>query len=165
MGLTTTPTMTPVLLLPLLLCLLPLVPGSSVSSLSDKTAGQCDADYYDVYGHCVKIITEAGTWYEMKNICHNFGGQMVKVDDANFMYYLIEFLHEEGLDGYDYWIGASDEDHEGTFKWPDGTTVKMGSPYWGDNCDGYGQEPDGGTSQNCVFMGHSSHQHFFFFDY
>ncbi|XP_037787305.1 LOW QUALITY PROTEIN: C-type mannose receptor 2-like [Penaeus monodon] len=143
-----------VLLLP---SLLPLT-GSAPSS---HNTIQCPLGFHDIYGHCVQFRTQSATWQEMYNECFNVGADMVKLDDANFMYYLVKFIKENGLDGHHYWIGARDIEQEGVFRWTDGTEVKMGTPFWGDNGDQV-QEPDGGTSQNCGFL--ANDDHFFMMD-
>ncbi|XP_042893958.1 CD209 antigen-like protein C [Penaeus japonicus] len=146
----------------LLVPFLPLLTGSPLPPATTATNPQCPPGFHVIYGRCVQFRTEIGTWKEMKNECFNEDAEMVKVDDENFMYYLVEFINDNGLDGHRYWIGASDEDHEGTFTWTDGTEVKMGTPFWGDGGDQV-QEPDVGSSENCV--GLAREDHFFFFDY
>ncbi|XP_063610040.1 perlucin-like protein [Penaeus indicus] len=143
-----------VLLLP---SLLPLT-GSATSSYNTK---QCPLGFHNIYDHCVQFRTQSATWHQMYNECFNVGANMVKLDDANFMYYLVKFIFDYGLEGHHYWIGATDFEEEGVFRWTDGTAVKMGTPFWGDNSDQV-QEPDGGTSQNCGFL--AKDDHFFMMD-
>ncbi|XP_027212324.2 hepatic lectin [Penaeus vannamei] len=146
----------------LLLSFLPLLTGSLLPSQSATTQITCDEGFHNIYDRCVQFRTQEVSWHEGKNECFNMGAELAKVDDANFMYYLVKFIRNNGLGGHKYWIGASDEGHEGAFRWTDGTEVKMGTPFWGDSEDQV-QEPDGGTNQNCVFM--DKGDHFFFFDY
>lgn len=61
-----------------------------------------------------------------------------------------------------YWIGGSYESHEGDWRWTDGTSMKMGTPFCGDGVNDQIQEPDGGLSQNCIWL--NNENHFFFFD-
>ncbi|XP_069987857.1 C-type lectin domain family 4 member D [Penaeus vannamei] len=144
--------------LALLLPFLPLLTGSALTSHDTK---QCSLGFHNVYDHCVQFRTQSATWHEMSNECFNVGADMVKLDDANFMYYLIKFIKDNGLDDRYYWVGASDEGHEGDFRWTDGTAVKMGTPFWGYHSNNW-QEPDGGTGQNCAVL--SRDDHFFLLD-
>ncbi|ROT70233.1 C-type lectin [Penaeus vannamei] len=144
--------------LALLLPFLPLLTGSALTSHDTK---QCSLGFHNVYDHCVQFRTQSATWHEMSNECFNVGADMVKLDDANFMYYLIKFIKDNGLDDRYYWVGASDEGHEGVFRWTDGTAVKMGTPFWGYHSNNW-QEPDGGTGQNCAVL--SRDDHFFLLD-
>ncbi|XP_047498037.1 perlucin-like protein isoform X1 [Penaeus chinensis] len=145
-----------------LVLLLPsLLPLTGSAPLSHKEI-QCPVGFHNIYDHCVQFRTQSATWHDMYNVCFNIGADIVKLDDANFMYYLVKFIKENKLDGHTYWIGASDEGHEGDFRWTDGTKVKMGTPFWGDHADQV-QEPDGGTNQNCVYL--DKDDHFFMIDY
>ncbi|ROT76550.1 C-type lectin [Penaeus vannamei] len=146
----------------LLLSFLPLLTGSPIPSQSPNAQRVCDGGFHNIYDHCIQFRTQEVSWYEGKNLCSNMGAKLAKVDDANFMYYLVKFIRNNGLDGYYYWIGASDEGHDGLFRWTDGTAVKMGTPFWGDSSDQV-QEPDSNYNHNCVFL--ARHDHFFFFDY
>nr|XP_027228912.1 perlucin-like protein [Penaeus vannamei] len=141
------------LLLPFLLT------GSALPS--HTTTIQCPVGFHNIYDHCVQFRTQSVTWHDGMNECFNVGANMVKIDDANFMYYLFRFIKDNELGGHNYWIGASDEGHEGDFRWTDGTAVKMGTPFWGDGSD-QGQEPDGGALIDCVVL--MEVDHFFMWD-
>nr|XP_045620683.1 low affinity immunoglobulin epsilon Fc receptor-like isoform X2 [Procambarus clarkii] len=124
---------------------------------------ECFAPFTAVHLQCVLVVPDvSGSWYEMRNYCQDLRGELVKVDSDNFMYYLVRYILDNGLDRAHYWIGGSDEGHEGDFLWTDGTNVKMGTPFWGDGVNDQIQEPDGGTSQNCIVM--TQNDHYFFFD-
>ncbi|XP_042233235.1 C-type lectin domain family 4 member F-like [Homarus americanus] len=103
-----------------------------------------------------------GTWDEMNNLCHEAGGQLAKVDTDNFMYYLIQYIIENGLDHHHYWIGASDSEVEDDYRWLDGSKVKRGTPFWGYYNDE--QQPTSGTDLNCVYMSHTNFFYFYNYD-
>nr|XP_045604479.1 snaclec bitiscetin subunit alpha-like isoform X2 [Procambarus clarkii] len=132
---------------------------------SNITSGavECMVPFVNVYGHCILVETAlTGTWETMRRHCQQKGGDIVKVDCGTFMYYLVKYLHSNGLAKLSYWVGGRDEGHEGSYFWTDGTQVKMGTPFWGDGINDNIQEPDGGTNQNCIAM--SKEDHYFFFD-
>ncbi|XP_037782303.1 hepatic lectin-like [Penaeus monodon] len=58
----------------------------------------------------------------------------------------------------DYWIGGSDENHEGLWLWTDGTLMRTGVPLWY-HCTSISQQPDGGSSENCAVMRWDSFYH------
>ncbi|XP_042226759.1 uncharacterized protein LOC121869473 [Homarus americanus] len=138
----------------------PLLLLLSLLSLHKATA-ECYPPFTAVYHTCIFIDSSVkGTWYSTRNFCQDQGGDLVKVDSGDFMYYLVRYIHDNGHDQHSYWIGGSDEHHEGDFRWTDGTEVKMGTPFWGDSADQI-QEPDGGINQNCMEMNHVDHYYFF----
>ncbi|KAG7160307.1 putative C-type lectin-like 34 [Homarus americanus] len=57
----------------------------------------------------------------------------------------------------DYWLGATDEEVEGSWKWLDGSAVTMGMPLW-HNCSH--SDPDGGSSQNSLLIDESYSYYF-----
>ncbi|XP_069171117.1 C-type lectin domain family 4 member D-like isoform X3 [Procambarus clarkii] len=132
--------------------------------LQDAGVVECMTPFVDVYGHCILVETAmTGSWETMRRHCQQKGGEIVKVDCGNFMYYLVRYLHSNGLAKLSYWVGGRDEGHEGSYFWTDGTQVKMGTPFWGDGITDNIQEPDGGTDQNCMMM--YNEDHYFFFDF
>nr|XP_045604532.1 C-type lectin domain family 11 member A-like isoform X1 [Procambarus clarkii] len=137
--------------------------GEGYGAPQDDGVVECMAPFVDVYGHCILVETAlTGTWQTMRRHCQQKGGEIVKVDCGTFMYYLVRYLHSNGLAKLSYWVGGRDEGHEGSYFWTDGTQVKMGTPFWGDGINDNIQEPDGGTNQNCIAM--SKEDHYFFFD-
>ncbi|XP_045588192.1 ladderlectin-like isoform X1 [Procambarus clarkii] len=139
------------------------VKANGVPQDAGKGVVECMTPFVDVYGHCILVETAlTGSWETMRRHCQQKGGEIVKVDCGTFMYYLVRYLHSNGLVKLSYWVGGRDEGHEGSFFWTDGTQVKMGTPFWGDGITDNIQEPDGGTDQNCMLM--YKEDHYFFFD-
>lgn len=131
--------------------------------LDSRSALECVRPFTVVHDRCIMVESQrTGNWGDMKKFCQQQGGKMVKVDTDNFMYHLVRFLHDNGLNVKNYWVGGSDEGSEGVFFWNDGTRVKMGTPFWGDGTGDQIQEPDGGATQNCIIM--YKDDHYFFFD-
>ncbi|ROT70232.1 C-type lectin [Penaeus vannamei] len=90
--------------------------GSSTSALCTSARLQCPEGFHNIADRCIQFLTEPGSWHEMKDKCFNVGARMAKVDSDNFMYHLVNFIKGNKLDGHTYWIGASDEGHEGDFR-------------------------------------------------
>ncbi|XP_071536594.1 C-type lectin domain family 7 member A-like [Panulirus ornatus] len=117
-----------------------------------QTTKVCRTPYVAMSGRCIVVLDKiTGSWANMRKQCNNLGGDLLKVDDANFMADLIQYINAHPFNAGRYWIGASDLGHEGNWRWPDGSLVRLGTPFWGD----YGehlQQPDDGIHENCVNM-------------
>ncbi|KAK7073773.1 hypothetical protein SK128_010827 [Halocaridina rubra] len=85
---------------------------------------------------------------------------LVKTDSATLLSDIVDYIHKYGLDHSNYWIGASDEDFEGSWQWIDGTPVKLGAPTWRYDCDeNLTQRPLIDPSANCAVLDNSAHYH------
>ena len=91
------------------------------------------------------IIEGNFTWQEAKADAEAKGGRLavldtqVKIDSAN------TYLEGLGVDWPNLWIGLSDEDVEGQWKWINDNLLSANN--WG------GDEPNGGTSENHAILG------------
>ncbi|XP_042883149.1 uncharacterized protein LOC122260105 [Penaeus japonicus] len=124
----------------------------------------CPIPYQNIGGKCL-FVNPFGikNWGDMNVYCQNTGGHMAKLDDANVLGHVFDYLvSNEGLGDVYYWIGATDAAQEGVWLWHDGTAVTMGTPFWGDTYGGL-QGPDGGEEHDCAFL--KPNDHFFFNDY
>ncbi|KAK3853731.1 hypothetical protein Pcinc_039741 [Petrolisthes cinctipes] len=111
----------------------------------------------DVKDRCLYFNPlEKGTWQEVRAICEQLQGHLVKIDTANFMKYIVAYIHDHEIDNQDYWNGANDLEKEGSWRWHDDTHVTMGTPFWGYLVSlPIVQEPGGGTEENCCCMMHT----------
>ncbi|XP_064081368.1 C-type lectin domain family 17, member A-like isoform X1 [Macrobrachium nipponense] len=140
-----------------LLCVIGgLVLGGTSSSLCGSSPSQetdgCPPPFEDVFGRCLYFAELTSTWNVMRLYCQDLGGDLMKVDSADFLYDLIQLLEDKELVTDHFWLGGNDREKEGEWKWTDGTLVKMGSPFWGISCnaDTVSREPQGGEAQNCM---------------
>ncbi|KAA0703960.1 Collectin-12 Collectin placenta protein 1 [Triplophysa tibetana] len=83
------------------------------------------------------ISTEWKSWDDSRRYCRDRGADLI----------IINSKEEQGFfqkmsDGISLWIGLSDSDEEGRWKWVDNSTLTSGSWYPG--------EPNGRTKENCV---------------
>ncbi|WP_194164532.1 cadherin domain-containing protein [Microvirga thermotolerans] len=103
-------------------------------------------------GHVYEIRTDTAlTWYGAKDVAWDLGGHLAKIESAAENAAILNFAmrekatwtqHRTAADGggAEYvWIGATDMEAEGQWKWADGTSV---GPYanWGSGARG--AEPD-----------------------
>ncbi|XP_068238297.1 uncharacterized protein [Palaemon carinicauda] len=122
---------------------------------------ECTHPFDIVGGKCIMIEPMVdGTWYETRYFCQRFDADLVSLDSLDFYSELIKLLHQLGLTSRDYWVGASDEGHEGSWYWVNSQKVLNGTPLWAIyyySSDTYYQEPKKDTSslQNCGYLDQS----------
>ncbi|XP_067371593.1 CD209 antigen-like [Channa argus] len=76
------------------------------------------------------LFSESGSWTKCSEDCRSRGAVLVVIDSADEQNFISEFTNLAA------WIGLSDRDEEGTWKWINGTTVTL--EYWSEN------QPDNG---------------------
>lgn len=121
----------------------------------------CPPPYVLVAGKCMFVNTLAETsWESHKTSCESLGGHMIKLNDANELGAVFDYLTQLRV-FQNFWIGATDNHQEGQWFWHDGSRVREGTPFWGD----YGtstQNPRGGVLENCGMI--TADDHYFFDD-
>ncbi|XP_050717950.1 uncharacterized protein LOC126999404 isoform X2 [Eriocheir sinensis] len=119
----------------------------------------CPTNFLPVGDRCVLVnpFTD-GSWVEAGFYCNTFGSNFLQIETWQFYLALLNFLRSEGLDQSSYWLGARDEDDEGTWRWElSGEELPMGSPWWAlDFYYGttYNIEPMGLNATNCLRLDH-----------
>ncbi|KAJ7317611.1 hypothetical protein JRQ81_003773 [Phrynocephalus forsythii] len=79
--------------------------------------------YYD--GRCYFFSTQEATWHTAKSHCEERNSTLVVVHDQPKQ----NFLQSQTRNAR-YWIGLSDENTEGQWRWIDGTDYLRGFKYW-----------------------------------
>ncbi|XP_063588822.1 C-type lectin mannose-binding isoform-like [Penaeus indicus] len=127
------------------------------------SAKSCPIPYRPVADRCLMFDTfHKVTWHDARDFCHGYLSELAQIDSADLLKAVVDFIHDEGMAGHDFWIGANDEEQEGVWKWPDGSDVHMGTPFWGYWTSPSRQEPSGGTTSNYCCM--VSEYFYYFFD-
>ncbi|XP_047502514.1 C-type lectin domain family 4 member M-like [Penaeus chinensis] len=92
---------------------------------------------------CFHVHTDTRlSWADARERCREMQGDLA----APRRYGLFrQFMIEQRLGrAYTYWLGASDAEEEGTWRWVDGRPVDMGSGMWASN------QPNEGRAANCL---------------
>ncbi len=81
-------------------------------------------------GHSYYFYNTPVTWYEAKLVCEQLGGHLVTITNADENAFVKGLIGDSAC-----WIGATDKDKEGTWKWVSGETFSYskwyGSSYGG----------------------------------
>jgi hypothetical protein len=72
-------------------------------------------------GHKYMAYRNELTWLEANRACKEMGGHLVIIETAEEQNELMKMLRLNGLAKASFWIGATDEAREGTWKWVDGS--------------------------------------------
>ncbi|XP_056593143.1 C-type lectin domain family 4 member K-like isoform X2 [Triplophysa dalaica] len=83
------------------------------------------------------ISNEWKSWDDSRRYCRDRGADLIIIDNKEEQGFI-----QKMSDGRSLWIGLSDSDEEGRWKWVDGSALTSGSWWSG--------EPNGGKKDNCV---------------
>ena len=100
----------------------------------------CPAGWHSFQTSCYHLPVGKKSWYSAKLECSsNNGAQLVKIDSSEEN----DFIKTTFLaDGAGYWIGLTDEETEGIWKWSDGS-ILAGFQKWHES------QPSGIPLKNC----------------
>ena len=100
----------------------------------------CPAGWHSFQTSCYHLPVGKKSWYSAKLECSsNNGAQLVKIDSSEEN----DFIKTTFLaDGAGYWIGLTDEETEGVWKWSDGS-ILAGFQKWPES------QPSGKPLKNC----------------
>ncbi|XP_067371560.1 CD209 antigen-like protein C [Channa argus] len=77
----------------------------------------CPAGWKKFSYSCYLLSTESGSWTKGREDCRKRGADLVVINSAEEQTFLSAFTRMRA------WIGLSDSDEEGTWRWIDGTTL------------------------------------------
>ena len=85
------------------------------------------------------LSNESTSWNVAANRCVAWGGELASLKDPTLVQYVNKAITVDK-----YWIGGSDREKEGEWKWMDGSKIEKIK--WGD------RQPNGGSSANCLLV-------------
>ncbi|XP_048750154.2 macrophage mannose receptor 1-like [Ostrea edulis] len=115
-----------------------------------------DPQYVWTYGSsCLQLSLDKHDWPHARERCQRHGGDLVQIRSADIQGSIIQKirqLHHHVKTGF--WIGASDQHHEGRWEWVSGEktmTYDNWSPHQGPHQTGFLLIPGGGT-EDCGLL-------------
>ncbi|XP_062287776.1 CD209 antigen-like protein C [Scomber scombrus] len=93
----------------------------------------CPAGWKMFSCSCYRLSSERGSWSTGRQDCRERGADLVVINSLEEQKFFSTFTEKETMS----WIGLTDRDTEGTWKWIDGTLLTLS--YWGTN------QPDNGA--------------------
>ncbi|XP_066955540.1 uncharacterized protein [Macrobrachium rosenbergii] len=129
--------------------------------ISTSTESACQHPFEKIGGQCLMVENfSIGTYHGMAEFCDLLGGHIVKIPDADSLYHITDYLYSNQLTTLSFWIGATDEAAEGSWKWEDGSSVLMRTPFWANHGCSNEQAPEGGEKENCAVLDEKLHFYF-----
>ncbi|CAL4129277.1 unnamed protein product, partial [Meganyctiphanes norvegica] len=102
---------------------------STNKTTSVVNEGLCVHPYLRGAGGCFHVHTKSRlAWRQAREHCRTIQGDLAA--PRNFTSFKDHLLSQRLSRSYTYWLGASDNENEGTWKWVDGREVGMGSAVW-----------------------------------
>lgn len=77
-------------------------------------------------GHEYAYVIEAVTWHIAKRRCEEMGGHLAIINTPNEQGFIFNLCRTTGNGA---WVGATDEEAEGKWKWIDGSDARFNSPH------------------------------------
>ena len=121
---------------------------------ASKTTTENESEFWDDFlapWNVANLETSNTTWHEAELICRRDGGHLLSVRSETEK----KKLEDETLkDQYNqdkiFWLGGTDKEEEGTWRWSDGKTWNDKDVHWATRVYGVGNEPDGKEGENCL---------------
>ncbi|XP_067372126.1 CD209 antigen-like protein C, partial [Channa argus] len=101
----------------------------------------CPAGWMMFSYSCYLLSTESGSWTKGREDCRKRGADLVVINSAEEQTFLSAFTRMGT------WIGLSDRDEEGTWRWIDGTTLTF--KYW-DVMEPNNEDKDSTDGEDCA---------------
>uniref|UniRef100_A0A8C9XV94 C-type lectin domain-containing protein n=1 Tax=Sander lucioperca TaxID=283035 RepID=A0A8C9XV94_SANLU len=112
-----------------------------------------------VSSSCYLLSAESGSWEKGRQYCRDRGADLMVIDSSEEQTFLSKFIKQNAR----YWIGLTDRDEEGTWKWVDGTPLTLknwrrgqpdnggGDPQWGEeDCAHIGPYTAEWNDRSCI---------------
>ncbi|XP_048048347.1 CD209 antigen-like protein C [Megalobrama amblycephala] len=87
------------------------------------------------------ISSEKKNWTESRKYCSVRGADLIIINNKEEQNFVRNITSSESV-----WIGLTDRDVEGTWKWVDGTNMNSGFRFWGSG------EPNGNGNKDCALI-------------
>uniref|UniRef100_A0A8C6ST55 C-type lectin domain-containing protein n=2 Tax=Neogobius melanostomus TaxID=47308 RepID=A0A8C6ST55_9GOBI len=102
---------------------------------------QCDAGWELSGTKCYYFSSNTLNWTNSRDMCGSLSGHLVKIESREEQTFLLSKLPL----GAWFWIGLTDSETEGQWKWTDGSPLNQSLTFWW-------REPDDWTGPNAEFL-------------
>ncbi|XP_034417518.1 CD209 antigen-like [Cyclopterus lumpus] len=111
-----------------------------------KLSKTCPAGWTTLSSSCYFVSSSSASWEKSREDCRDKGADLVIIDSLEEQKFLSNIIKHHT------WIGLNDKDHEGNWKWIDGTPLTQPA-YWNSPPDNGGGDPQWGE-EDCAEMLH-----------
>ncbi|XP_068242606.1 hepatic lectin-like [Palaemon carinicauda] len=98
------------------------------------SAAFCQSPFISLQNYCYYFSEKKDTWISAREACKEMGSMSDTVDLAVFDKSCDDYVHiinhVIGLEPVRWWIGGTDDHHEGYWRWVDGRPIDMIKGYW-----------------------------------
>uniref|UniRef100_A0A8C6SUK6 C-type lectin domain-containing protein n=1 Tax=Neogobius melanostomus TaxID=47308 RepID=A0A8C6SUK6_9GOBI len=95
---------------------------------------------------CYNFSSNGLNWTESRDMCQSLGADLVKIESREEQ----EFVFNQLIKGYRFWIGLTDSETEGQWNWTDGSPLNQSFRFWNNDPDDFkGVNPEG---EDCVVI-------------
>jgi len=122
----------------------------------EEVASACDQGWYEIpftmYSSCFYFATESKNWHDANTDCKNLGGYLAEVIDDHDACLVNEVISDfAGIiyGGGGFWLGGTDEHHEGNWKWAHSETY---IEYKYPNACWHAGHPGDDDKSNCLYL-------------
>ncbi|XP_042566299.1 CD209 antigen-like [Clupea harengus] len=113
-----------------------------LSSLLQALENGCSFGWDPFGGKCYLFSSENNTWSQSSDACKDKGGHLVIINTTEEWRFLKE--KAPGTSDSFYWIGLTDSEEEGKWRWVDNKVVDLSQAHW------TSKEPDNWTDENRI---------------
>jgi hypothetical protein len=114
----------------------------------EAAAQKSETKFVEFQGHAYLAVANPMRWVQAKEYAEKLGGYLAVVTTDKENKFVADLMDSQSIYGA-FWIGLSDEEQEGVWKWVNGEPY-VENYFWEPG------EPNGGRYENYVVIGHLS---------
>ncbi|XP_041934868.1 C-type lectin domain family 4 member E-like [Alosa alosa] len=126
-----------------------------------STSGQCSDGWELFNGTCYYFSHDALNWTASRDECVTAGGHLVIINSKEEQIYIAQKI----IDTDGFWIGLTDSEREGHWKWVDNKNVKLKFWYQGQPNNSGGAGNKHSTGEDCGLVRDVSQEHNWYDEY